>query len=98
VEFIHDKATEILQVSAGICTPQIHVFLMQGARIYVARTGSATGVFRPDAQSQTHGKAKHFFPGLTIRFRTDHSFIDATRVSETLTSGDYQGQLHWNDN
>jgi hypothetical protein len=68
VEVIHDMAISFLQDLDGVWDPQIYVSLMQGARNYVARTGSAAGVFRPDAQPQTHGKAKHFFPGFTIRF------------------------------
>ena len=35
-------------------------------------------------------KAKHFFPGFTIRFMKDHQFPNAAGVVETLTLGDYQ--------
>jgi hypothetical protein len=97
VEFIHDRVTTILQTSVGMWAPQIYVSPIQGARNHIAITGSTTRVFRPDAQAQTPGKAKHFFPGFTIRFRTDHNFVNAAGVSETLTNGDYQWQFYWHD-
>jgi hypothetical protein len=70
---------------------------MEGARNHVAKTSSTAGIFRPDALAAAPGKAKHFFPGFTIRFLRDHQFINYAGVQETLIPGDYQGQFHWHD-
>jgi len=51
----------------------------------------------PDALSQAPGKAKHFFPGFVIRFHQTHQIVTPTRAFESLSPGDYQGQLHWHD-
>jgi len=42
-------------------------------------------------QATTLGKVKHFFPGFTIRFRRDHSFVNSARAPKTLIPGNYQG-------
>jgi len=68
VEFLHCRGTAILQATGGSGAPMIYVSLLEGARSHIAKTGSTTGVFMPDALSQAPGKAKHFFPGFTIRF------------------------------
>ncbi len=68
VEFLHYKGTAILQATDGSGAPLIYVSLLEGARSHIAKTRSIAGVFMLDALSQAPGKAKHFFPGFTIRF------------------------------
>jgi len=70
---------------------------MEEARSHIARTGSTTGIFRPDSLAQAPGKAKHFFSRFTVRFMHDHQFVNSTGVLETLTPRDYQGQFQWHD-
>jgi hypothetical protein len=96
-EFIHNKGSAILHAAGGPRAPQVYVSLMEGSRIHIAKSGSTTGIFRPDSLSQAPGKAKHFFPGFTVRFLKDHQFVNSARVLETLTPWDYQGQFHWHD-
>jgi hypothetical protein len=71
--------------------PQIYVSRMQGARNQVVKTGSTVGVFLSDSHVATLDKAKHFFPGFTIRFRTEHSFVTSAGTSEIIALEDYQG-------
>jgi hypothetical protein len=97
LDFIHDGATTIIQAAGGIWAPQVYVSLMYGARHDMMRTGSTMGVFCPDSQAITHGKAKHFFPGFTIRFRTHHSFVNSAGASEALSLGDYHYKFHRHD-
>jgi hypothetical protein len=97
VEFIHMRGSAILSAAAGPSAPQVYVSLMEGARSHVAKTGSTSGIFRLDALATMHGKAKHFFPGFTIRFLRDHQFTNSAGIQEKLTPGDYQGQFHWHD-
>jgi hypothetical protein len=97
VEFIHSRGSSILLDKMGPGAPQVYVSLIDGARSHIARTGSTTGIFRPDALAAVPGKAKFFFPGFTIRFTRDHQFTNSAGVLETLTVGDYQGQFHWHD-
>jgi hypothetical protein len=97
VEFIHSRGSAILFTKEGPSAPQVYVSLMEGASNHIARTCSTAGIFRPDALAATHGKAKHFFPGFTIRFLKYHQFSNAAGVVETLTPRDYQGQFHWHD-
>jgi len=94
VEFIHTRGSAILTAIAGPGAPQVYVSLMEGARSHIARTGSTSGIFRPDALAVAPGRAKHFFPGFTIRFMKDNQFTNSAGVLETLTPGDYQGQFH----
>ena len=86
-------------MSATTCpgAPLVYVSLMEGARSHVAKTSSTTGTFCPYALAATPGKAKHVFPGFTIRFLRDHLFTNSAGVMQTLTHGDYQGQIHWHD-
>ncbi len=91
VEFIHSRGSHILLSTLGPGAPLVYASLMDGARSHIAKTGSTTSIFRPDALAAAPGKAKHFFPGFTIRFLRDHQFTNATGVLETLTPGDYQG-------
>ncbi len=72
VEFIHTQGSDILSATVGPGAPQVYVSLMEGARSHVAKTSSTSGIFCPDALASALGKAKHFFPGLTIRFLRDH--------------------------
>jgi hypothetical protein len=51
----------------------------------------------PEDLSQAPGKAKHFFPGFTIRFHQTHQFVTPAGAFESLSHGDYQGQFHWHD-
>jgi hypothetical protein len=51
----------------------------------MTKIGSAARVFRPDNPTLTPGKAKHFFPGFTIRFWEEHSFTNSVGTVETLT-------------
>ena len=97
VEFLHSKGSAILLDRMGPGAPQIYVSLIEGARSHIVKTGSTTGIFRPDALSAAPGKAKYFFPGFTIRFIRDHQFTNSAGVVETLMIGDYQGQFHWHD-
>jgi len=97
VEFIHTRSSAFLTATFGPGGPQVYVSLMEGARSHIARTGSTSGIFRPDALATTPGKAKHFFPGFTIRFMKDPQFTNVVGVLETLTHGDYQGQIHCHD-
>ena len=94
VEFIHTRGSAIMAATACPGAPQVYVSLIEGARSHVAKTGSTSGIFRPDALAATPGKAKHFFPGYTNRFLRDHQFTNSAGVLETLTPGDYQGQFH----
>jgi hypothetical protein len=89
VEFVHNRGSAILQAAGGPGAPQVYVSLMEGARSHIARTGSTAGIFRPDSLAQAPGKAKHFFPGFTVRFLKDHQFFNSAGVLETLTPGDY---------
>ena len=91
VEFIHNRGSAILQAAGGPGAPQVYPSLMEGARNHPARTGSPSGIFRPDSMSSAPGKAKHFFPCFTIRFLKDHQFVNTAGVLETLTPGDFQG-------
>ena len=94
VEFIHTRGSDIMSTTAGLGAPQVYVSLMEGARAHVAKTVSTSGIFRPYALAATPGKAKHFFPGFTIRFLRDHPFTNSVGIQETLTPGDYQGHFH----
>ena len=91
VEFIHSRGSSILLDRMGPGAPQVYASLMEGARSHIARTGSTTGIFRPDALATAPGKAKYFFPGFTIRFLRDYQLTNSAGVLETLTTGDYQG-------
>jgi len=97
VEFIHSTGSAILLSKNGPGAPQVYESLMEGARSHIAKTCSTAGIFRPDALAAAPGKAKHFFPGFTIRFLRDHQFSTAAGVTETLTPRDYQGQFQWHD-
>jgi len=97
VEFIHSMGSDILLSTLGPGAPQVYASLMVGARSYIAKIGSTTGIFRPDALAASPGKAKYFFPGFTIRFLRDRQFTNVAGVMETLTPNDYQGQFHWHD-
>ncbi len=68
-----------------------------GARIHIARSESIACIFRSESLSQAPGKAKHFFPGFTVRFLKYHKFVNSNGVLETPTPWDYQGQLLWHD-
>ena len=72
VEFIHTRGSAILTTTFGPGAPQVYVPLIEGARSHIARTGSTSRIFRLDAMSASPVKAKHFFPGFTIRFMKDH--------------------------
>ncbi len=97
MEFIHERGTTILQAVGGPWAPQIYVSLMQGARNHMLRTCSAASVFRIDNRVMVPGRAKHSFPGFTIRFSRNHAFVNSARVLEVISPGDYQGQFHWYD-
>jgi len=97
VEFIHDKAITILQEAGGIWAPHAYVSLMQRARNHVVRSGFTAGVCHPESQAAALEKVKHFFPLFTIRFRTEHSLVNAAKTLETLAPRDYQGQILWRD-
>ena len=72
VEFIHSRGLAILLAKEGQGAPQVYVSFMDGERNHIARTCSTVGIFRPHALAAAPGKAKHFFPGFTIRFLKDH--------------------------
>jgi len=93
----HQRHKRHHSTTIGQGAPQVYVSLMEDAGSHVVKTGSTTGIFRPDALATAPGKAKHFFPGFTIRFLRDHQFINSAGVQETLTPSDYQGQFHWHD-
>jgi hypothetical protein len=97
IELIHYRGTAILQGAGGSSAPLIYVSLMEGARTHMVQTGSTAGIFRPDALAQAPGKAKHFFPGFTIRFYQAHQFVTPAGAFENMAPGDYQGQFHWHD-
>ena len=75
VEFLHCKGTAILQAAGGPSAPLIYASLMEGARSHITQTGSTACIFKPDALAQAPRKAKHFFPGFTIRFHQAHQFV-----------------------
>jgi hypothetical protein len=97
MEFIHQHGTSILQATGGPWAPTIYVSLIDSARAHIASTGSAVGVFRTDPQSSQQGTAKHFFPGFSIRFLSEHSFVDSSGGSERMKPRNYQGQFHWHN-
>ncbi len=78
VDFIHERGTTIFHRVGGPRAPQVYVSLMQGARSHIKRTGSAPSVLCPDSQAMVSGRAKHFFPGFTIRFNRGHAFVNST--------------------
>ena len=88
MEFIHYRGSAILQ-AAGSSAPLTYVSLMEGARTHMVQTGSTAGIFRPDALAQAPGKAKHFFPGFTIRLYQAHQFVTPSGVFENMAPGDY---------
>ena len=92
VDFIHTRDTAILWAAWGPRAPQCYISLMEGARSHMTKIGSAVGVmFIPDSHAMTPGKAKHFFPGFTIRFLEAYSFTNSAGTVEILTQRDYQG-------
>ena len=96
-DFVHTRGTAILQTTGEPWAPQVYVSLIERARAHIAKIGSIKMVFRPDSQAMVPGKATHVFPGFTIRFLTELSFTNSSRILEVLTRTDYQGQFHWHD-
>ena len=88
VEFIHSQEIRILQAVSGQWAPHCYVSFIEGARAPIVKTGSTTGIFRPDSQASVPGKAKHFFPGFTIRVIAEHQLVNFLGVLEVLTSTD----------
>ena len=91
VEFIHTQGTQTLHAASGPWAPELYASLIGSARDHISSTGSRKGVFRPDSQSNQYSSAKHYFPGFSIRFLSEHSFLDSTGGTQSMPPGDYQG-------
>jgi len=91
VEFVHLHGTSLLQAASNPWVPQVYVSIMEGVRIHMLRSGSATGIFRPDNQAKQHETTKNFLHSFSIRFLIEHTSTDSTCGLEVLPTHDYQG-------